>query len=230
MKIKTPLGEGLTLRAQCRVSTLTKLALGKENEEMKKIKLQILVVCLVVILTGSSCGKNQFNSVIEQTPGSALSSMLLETSDLSGNWKWTFSNIIQGPATPSLDNNLSTEIASSSLAGDLFIDEKKYTFTIYHSVQNYDQSTPYVSPPFTDGAFPEPFALHLVEVGDEMEFDCSKLDVKSGPIFFCGILIKYKSIESILRITGDVNAGEPLIEEVINEILVAVNTHIEANQ
>jgi hypothetical protein len=42
--------------------------------------------------------------------------------------------------------------------------------------------------------------------------------------------VKYKSVKSFLRITGDVNAGEPLKEKVINQILMAIDTRIERDQ
>lgn len=215
---------------QCSI-LLTKPANGKENEEMKNIKLLILIVCFILTIAGSSCGNNQFNSATEQTPTSSLTSMLLETSDLSGNWKWTLSNIMQGPVKPSLDNNLSTEMASSALAGHLFIDEKKYTFTIYHSVQNYDQSTQYVPPPFSEAGDSEPFPIHLLKFGNEMKFQCLNYDSSADdPVLICQIAVKYKNVISFLNITGEINAGEPLIEEVINQILTAIDTHVKANQ
>jgi hypothetical protein len=75
------------------------------------------------------------------------------------------------------------------------------------------------------------FPVELLKVGNEMEFQCLNTNTPvDDPVLICEIMVKYESVKSFLSITGDVNAGKPLIEKVINQILTAIDARIRANQ
>lgn len=200
------------------------------KETMKKIIFRLFLVCSLIFLTGVSCTSDQQNLPTEPSQYLSLVDLLAMQDDFSGNWEW---NLVfsDKDIQPTPDSNLSANSAFSYLAGHLIHDSVLYTFTFTHNVRIYRPATQNEYSPFTDNELPEPFPILLVKVGDSMETRCSRTaSTKPNPIFLCETLVKYTTVTSFLRITGEVSAGEQLIESIINQLLTSIDTRIEANQ
>lgn len=186
-----------------------------------------LLINVVGILLLTSCGSFQLGVPVESPPTFLLSGVQLTPDDFPGHWEWIYLDSGQEFLTPSPENNFSTEYTSAYLVGHYYLENQKFTFTIYHDVRDYVKSTPFIDSPFTDGSFGEAFSIQFIEVKGNLDSKCSRQpSTKSNPIFLCEILVKYEHIQSFLRITGDINTGQQIIESLINQLLTVVDRRI----
>lgn len=196
---------------------------------MSNKKFYIFLLNVIGILLLNSCNGLQSRKLTEPPQNFPLSSMRLTTDDLPGQWDWVYLDSDQGSLTPTSENNFSSEYASAYLVGHNYFKDQKFTFTIYHDVRNYVKTTPMSEAPFTDSSFGETFSIRLVKIDGDTDSRCSRQpNTKSNPIFLCEILVNYEYIQSFLRITGDVNAGQQMIESLINQILTNIDNRIES--
>ncbi len=186
-----------------------------------------LLLCVIGGLTVVACQRPALDERSVVDPDSPLLRASMKLDDLPWGYHLEQSLLRQVPVTPTLQNNQTTEWIWHDLTVTSSFDNR--TLILTHQLSRYEQQAPVTATLHTTlGSFGDPitYTPALSLTGQVLAAECAREKHEKDDLIVCEAAVNYSQILSKLRITGTAEHDSQSVEEIFNQVLMAIEKRI----